>query len=72
MVWYSYLFKNFPQFVVIHTIKCFSIVNEAEVCVFLNSLAFAMIKWMLAISSLVPLPFLNQACTYGNSQSTYC
>ena len=31
MVWYSYLFKNFPQFVVIHTVKDFSIVNEAEI-----------------------------------------
>ena len=41
MVWYSHLFKNFPQIVVIHTVKGFSIVNEAEVEVFLwNSLAF--------------------------------
>ena len=31
VVWYSHLFKNFPQFVVIHTVKAFSIVNEAEV-----------------------------------------
>ena len=31
MVWYSHLFKNFPQFAVIHTVKGFSIVNEAEV-----------------------------------------
>ena len=30
MVWYSHLFKNFPQFVVIHTVKGFSVVNEAE------------------------------------------
>ena len=30
MIWYSHLFKNFPQFVVIHTVKGFSIVNEAE------------------------------------------
>ena len=36
MVWYSYLLKNFPQFVVIHTVKGFSIVNEAEVDVFLE------------------------------------
>ena len=36
MVWYSHLFKNFPQFVVIHTVKGFSIVNEAEVDVFLE------------------------------------
>ena len=34
VVWYSHLFKNFPQFVVIHTDKNFSVVNEAEVYVF--------------------------------------
>ena len=31
MVWYSHLFQNFPQFVVIHTVKGFGIVNEADV-----------------------------------------
>ena len=36
MVWYSCLFKDFPQFVVIHTVKGFSVVNEAEVDVFLE------------------------------------
>ena len=36
MIWYSYLFKNFPQFVVIHTIKGFGVVNKAEVDVFLE------------------------------------
>ena len=35
MVWYSHLFKNFPKFVVIHTVKGFGIVNKAEVDVFL-------------------------------------
>ena len=40
MVWYSYLFKNFPQFVVIHTIKGFSVVDEAEVDVFLEFSCF--------------------------------
>ena len=35
VVWYSHLFKNYPQFIVIHTVKGFSIVNEAEVDVFL-------------------------------------
>ena len=34
MVWYSHLFKNFPLFVVIHTVKGFGVVNEAEVYVF--------------------------------------
>ena len=36
MIWYSHLFKNFPQFIVIHTVKDFSIVNEAEVDDFLE------------------------------------
>ena len=36
MIWFSHLFKNFPWFVVIHTVKGFSIVNEAEVDVFLE------------------------------------
>ena len=36
MFCYSHLFKNFPQFVVIHTVKGFSVVNEAEVDVFLE------------------------------------
>ena len=31
MVWHSHLFKNFPQFIVIHTVKGFSVVNEADV-----------------------------------------
>ena len=35
MVWYSHLLKYFPQFVVIHTVKGFGIVNKAEVDVFL-------------------------------------
>ena len=36
VVWYSHRFKSFPQFVVIHTVKGFSVVNEAEVDVFLK------------------------------------
>ena len=36
VVWYSHLFKNFPQFIVIHTVKGFGIVNKAEVGVFLE------------------------------------
>ena len=36
VVWYFHFFKNFPQFVVIHTVKGFSIINEAEVDVFLE------------------------------------
>ena len=44
MVWYYHRLKNFPQFVVIHTVKGFGIVNKAEVDVFWNSLAFTMIQ----------------------------
>ena len=40
MVWYSHLFKNFPQFGVIHTVKGFGIVNKAEVDVFLELSCF--------------------------------
>ena len=40
MVWYSHLLKNFPQFVVIHTVKNFSAVSEAEVHVFLEFCCF--------------------------------
>ena len=40
MVWYSHLLKNFPQFVVIHTIKGSSVINEAEVDVFLEFSCF--------------------------------
>ena len=36
MVWYSHLFQNFPQFIVIHPVKGFGIVNEAEIDVFLE------------------------------------
>ena len=36
MVWYSHLFQNFPQFVVIYTVKSFGVINKAEVDVFLE------------------------------------
>ena len=36
MVWYSHFFQNFPQFIVIHTVKGFGIVNKTEVDVFLE------------------------------------
>ena len=40
MIWYFHLFKNCPQFVVIHTVKGFGIVNKAEVDVFLELSCF--------------------------------
>ena len=65
VVWYSHLFQNCPQFIVIHTVKGFGIVNKAKIDVFWNFLAFSMIQQMLAIWSLVPLPFLKPAWTSG-------
>ena len=72
VVWYSHLFENFPQFVVIHTVKGFGVVNKVEADVFLEPSCFLMIQWMLAICFLVPLPFLNPAETSGSSWLTYC
>ena len=40
MVCYSHLFKNFPQFIMIHTVKGFGVVNKAEVDVFLELSCF--------------------------------
>ena len=40
MVWYSHLFQNFPQFIVIHTVKGFDIVHKAEIDVFLELSCF--------------------------------
>ena len=40
MVWYSHLLKNFPQFIVIHTVKGFGIVSKAEIDVFLELSCF--------------------------------
>ena len=40
MVWYSHLFKSFPQFIMIHTVKGFGIINETEIDVFLEFPSF--------------------------------
>ena len=40
MVWYSHLFQNVPQFIMIHTVKGFDIVNKAEIDVFLELSCF--------------------------------
>ena len=75
VVWYSHLFQNVPLFVVFHTVKGFGIGNKEEIgvlfCfVFWNSLAFSMIQQMLAIWSLVPLPFLKAPWASGSSRFT--
>ena len=69
VVWYSHLLKNFPHFVVIHIVKGFGIVNKEEINVFLELSSF---QQMLAIWSLVPLPFLKPAWTSRSSRFTYC
>ena len=40
MVWYSHLFQNFPEFIVIHTVKGFGIVNKEEIDIFLELSCF--------------------------------
>jgi len=73
MVWYSHLFKNFPWFVVDHTVKGFSIVNGAGVHVFLK---FSCLKFFYDPTDVGNFisgssPFLNSACTSGSSWFTY-
>ena len=72
VVWYSHLFQNFPQFIVIHTVRCFGIVNKAEIDVFLELSCFFDDPADVAIWPLVPLPFLKPAWTSGRSRFTYC
>ena len=68
MIWYSHLFQNFPQFVVIHTVKGFGIVNKAEVDVFLELSRFLYDPVDIGnLISLVPLPFLNPTWTSESS-----
>ena len=71
VVWYSHLFKNFPQFVVIHTVKGFGIVNK-EVYVFLEPSCF--FDDPMDVGNLISgsAAFLNPAWTSGSSQFTYC
>ena len=72
VVWYSYLLKNFPQFVVIHTVKGFGVFNKAEVDVFLEFSCFfddpADVGNLISGSS----AFSKSTWTSGSSQFTYC
>ena len=74
MVWYSILFKNFPQFVVVYTVKGFGVVNKENIYIFFPGtlLLFLMIQRMFASWSLVPLLFRKPAWTSGSSWFTYC
>ena len=70
MVWYSHIFKYFPQFLVIHTVKGFGIVNKEEVEVFLELSCFFYdpidVDNLISSSS----AFLNPACIPGRSWFT--
>ena len=72
VVWYSHLFQNLPWFVVIHTVRGFSMVNEAEIGVFLELSCFFYdpkdVGNLISGSS----PFLILAWTSGSSEFTYC
>ena len=63
MVWYSHLSKSFPQFVMIHTVKDFSVVSETEVDVFLELRCFhydpANVGSLISGSSSFPTPSLD-------------
>ena len=61
VVLYSHLLKNFPQFIVIHTVKGFGIVNKPEVGIFLELSCFFHDPGDVGNLSLVPLAFLNPA-----------
>ena len=71
VVWYFHL-QNFPQFIVIHTVEGFGIVNKGEIDVFLELSCFFDDPADMAIWSQVPLPFLKPAWTSASSQFMYC
>ena len=74
VVWYAHLFQNFPQFIVIHTVKGFGIVNKAEIDVFLELFCFfndpADVDNLISSSSAFSKK--EPAWTSGSSQFTYC
>ena len=72
VVWYSHLFQNFPQFVAIHTVKGFGIVNKAEIDIFLEFSCF--FDDLMDVGSLIPSSsaFYKSSLDIGNSQFMYC
>ena len=72
MVWYTHLFKNFPQFIVIHTVKGFGIVNKAEVYVFLELSCF--FDDPVDVGNLISgsSAFSKSSLNTGSSQFIYC
>ena len=86
MAWYSHFLKNFPQFVMIHTVKGFGVVSKAKVDVFLELSCFfddpedvgnlisgsSAFSFFFILFYFYPLPFLNPAGTSESSWLTYC
>ena len=72
VVWYSHLFQNFPQFLVIHTVKGFGIVNKAEIDIFLELSCF--FDDPVDVGNLISgsSAFSKSACKSGSSQLMYC
>ena len=64
MVWYSHLFKDIPQLVVVHRVKGFGIVNEAEFDVFLELPCFLCDPTIVGNLISSSLPFLSPACIW--------
>ena len=65
MVWYFHFFKNFPQFVVIHTVRGFGIVNKAEIDVFSGTTMGVLTSFIIVLSRCIPNSGI--AGSYGNS-----
>ena len=64
VAWYSHLFKNFPPFIVIHTVKGFSVINQwSRNRCFSGILLLFLWSRMLVVWSLIPLHFLNPSWT---------
>ena len=76
VVWYSHLFQNFPQFIVIHTVKGFSVHNEAEVDVFLEFPCFLYdppnVGNLVSGSSALPPPFSSFSFNWRLITLQYC
>ena len=72
MVWYSSMCKFSTVYCDPHSQRLLHSQWSRSSYFFWSSLRFSIIQWMLAIWSLVPLPFLNPAWTYGISQFMYC
>ena len=72
MVWYSLLFQNFPQLIVVHTVKGFGIVNKAEIDVFLELSCFFDDPVDVDNLTSASIAFSKTSLKFGSSWFTYC